>query len=108
MEYITFFVKCVPAAYGEYFGWEMLTFICGFYKDINVTSSWVSCQSVMMLSAGVGFGFSTMTRNFVGEALGQGKHKLAKKFAGWSILNNLVAGILWSILLVFLSGNIAG
>ena len=46
-EYFVFYLKCIPGVYGEYLGLESLTIVCGLYHDINITTAWVTINSIM-------------------------------------------------------------
>ena len=84
----------------------MLTLLCGCYGNIEVTSSWVIVQSIMLFTYGIGFGFATTTRNYVGKALGKGQKTIAKKIAGQCTTCTFFVGLLWATLLVVFSKKI--
>jgi len=72
-------LKCTVGAYAEYFAIEFLTILCGFYGQVDVTSAWVAIMSIDWTIYILGGGYTTICRNYVGEALGQGNYLLAKK-----------------------------
>ena len=84
----------------------MLTLLCGCYGNIEVTSSWVIVQSIMLFTYGIGFGFASTTRNYVGQALGRGEKTIAKKIAGHCLIYTLIVGLLWSTFLIVFSKQI--
>ena len=100
-------MKCLPGAYGEYLGFELLTIMCGIYDDIHVTAAWVSVQSVCMFTYGLGFGLASTTRNFVGQALGMDEMLLARKYAKYCCIYGIFLGIIYGSLLIRFAGRVA-
>ena len=105
-EYFIFFLKSVPGTYGEYLSYECITFICGFYGNINVTASWMSIQPIMSFAAGIGNGCGSTTRNFVGEALGMGQNIYAKKLASYCLVYSLFMGLIQSAFYIIFADEV--
>ena len=100
-------LKCTVGAYAEYFAIEFLTILCGFYGQVDVTSAWVAIMSIDWTIYILGGGYTTICRNYVGEALGQGNYLLAKKLSKFCLILSFATGLILSALLVIFDGQLA-
>lgn len=102
-----FLIKVTIPTYMEYLAFEVITIFCGIIGNTDLISGWVAFGSICGLNFFLGMGFANAIRTFVGIEIGRGNLKIAKKFASWGLICNIVCMYIPGICLIVFSRDIS-